>query len=104
MIRLLLILILICSAIAGYCQEGFVIDNDRRFAKLKFRLVNNLILVPVELNGTQLSFLLDTGVNTTLLLNLEEIDSLELKNLHKVNLRGLGGEDLIVASGLTVTE
>lgn len=97
MIRLLLLLFFLCKAFSGYCQEGFTIDKDRRSTRMKFQLVNNLILVPVELNGVKLSFLLDTGVNTTVLLNIEEGDSLELKNTQKINLRGLGGEELIEA-------
>ncbi len=97
MTRLLLILIFMSLPYSGYCQEGFVIDNDRRTIKIKFRLVNNLIIVPVELNGVELSFLLDTGVNTTVLLNIDEGDSLQLKNSQKINLRGLGGKEFIEA-------
>lgn len=93
----LLILFFLCSVVSGYCQEGFLIDKNRRSAKVKFELVNNLIILPVELNGVELSFLLDTGVNTSVLLNIEEGDSLELKNAEKINLRGLGGEELIEA-------
>ncbi|MEG9327988.1 aspartyl protease family protein [Salinimicrobium catena] len=93
----LLILFFLSSVISGYCQQGFLIDKNRRSAKVKFELVNNLIILPVELNGVELSFLLDTGVNTSVLLNIEEGDSLELKNAEKINLRGLGGEELIEA-------
>ncbi len=60
-------------------------------------MVNNLIIVPVELNGTQISFLVDTGVKTTVLLNLESRGSLLLKSAEKIHLRGLGGEELIEA-------
>ena len=93
----LLLICFLCSVVSGYCQEGFLIDKNRRSAKIKFQLVNNLIVLPVELNGVKLSFLLDTGVNTTVLLNIEPGDSLELKNAQKINLRGLGGEELIEA-------
>lgn len=95
--KILISLIFFYGAFSGYGQEGFFIENGRKSAKIKFSLVNNLIIVPVELNGAQLSFLLDTGVNTTVLLNLEKADSLQLKNAQKVNLRGLGGEELIEA-------
>lgn len=94
--KVLLILFFFCFGISVYSQ-GFFIEEGKRSAKIKFDLVNNLIIVPVELNGSQLNFLLDTGVNTTVLLNLEAADSLELKNAQKVNLRGLGGEELIEA-------
>lgn len=78
-------------------QQGFLIEKGKSSVKIDFKLVNNLMIVPVELNGQELSFLLDTGVNTTVLLNLEEADTLTLKNAQKINLRGLGGEELVEA-------
>ncbi|MDX1464043.1 MAG: retropepsin-like aspartic protease, partial [Marinirhabdus sp.] len=64
-------------------------EGDRK-ERIKFELVNNLVIVPVELNGTKLSFLLDTGVNTSLLFSVSENDSLELKNAVSTQIRGLG--------------
>lgn len=95
-LRLTLLLIL-CSLRPLYCQESFFIEKGGKTDKTRFELVNNLIIIPVELNGVQLSFLLDTGVNTTVLLNLDQIDSLDLSNAEKIQLRGLGGEELIDA-------
>ena len=92
---ILLLLLYSCCFIHG--QEGFMIKNDQRQTRIKFDLVNNLIIVPVKLNGLELSFLLDTGVNTTLLLDLEPLDTLELRNAEKIQLRGLGGLELIDA-------
>lgn len=48
------------------------------------------MIVPVTLNGVELSFLLDTGVEKTILFSLEEKDSLLLKNAVSIELRGLG--------------
>lgn len=93
----LFILLFILNTSLSYSQGSFVIENDRRRDRINFSLVNNLIIIPVELNGVELSFLLDTGVDTTVLLNLEEADSLQLKNARKIRLRGLGGEELIEA-------
>lgn len=39
--------------------------------KIKVQVVNNLILIPVKLNGYDLTFLLDTGVNKTILFNVD---------------------------------
>ncbi|CAN0373375.1 unnamed protein product, partial [Ectocarpus sp. 4 AP-2014] len=52
---------------------------------------------PVEVNGTQLSFLLDTGVSKPILFNLTENDSIEVKNVSPISIRGLGGDDPITA-------
>ncbi|MAM27800.1 MAG: hypothetical protein CMC13_02160 [Flavobacteriaceae bacterium] len=74
----------------GLAQEGFVLPENVKRDRIKFELVNNLVIVPVELNGTRLSFLLDTGVETSLLFSVAENDSLELQNAVPKKIRGLG--------------
>ncbi|MFT7073231.1 MAG: hypothetical protein ACJA1Z_003507 [Patiriisocius sp.] len=44
------------------------------------------------MNGVELSFLLDTGVQNRILLSLTEADSVSIKNVNAINLRGIGGE------------
>ena len=59
--------------------------------KIKFQLINNLIVFPVEVNGVELSFLLDTGVSKTIIFNsLQGIDTLRVNDTEKIFLRGLG--------------
>lgn len=54
---------------ASYADD-YHIDNNRRRTSFDFKLVNNLILVPVTINDTlDLQFLLDTGVRSTLLID-----------------------------------
>ena len=55
-----------------------------------FSLVNNMIVISAEVNGKRLSFLLDTGIKTTMLFNLKVVDSVELRNVEVIKLRGLG--------------
>ena len=98
MLRIKLLILLFLTGIgSAHCQENFRIKNNRKSTKIKFELVNNLIIVPVELNGLQLSFLVDTGVKTTLLLNMDQEDTTLLNPSEKIHLRGLGGEELIMA-------
>jgi hypothetical protein len=93
-----LFILLLCAGItSGFGQENFRIKEGKKKDRIKFEMVNNLIIVPVELNGTQLSFLVDTGVKTTLLLTLNEEDTLLLKSAERIFLRGIGGEELIKA-------
>lgn len=80
-----------------FSQGKFVLKDDRKKDKIKFELINNMIILPVKINGVELSFLLDTGVSTVVILNLEEIDSLDLRNARKTSLRGLGGDEVIEA-------
>lgn len=56
-----------------------------------------MIVIPLEINGKELSFILDTGVNKTILFNLSEKDSVSLLNTTKVKLRGLGNGDAVDA-------
>ena len=48
------------------------------------------MVIPVEVNGTKLTFLLDTGVRSTIMFSLSEIDSLALNDATSIRLRGLG--------------
>lgn len=48
------------------------------------------MVIPVEVNGTKLTFLLDTGVSSTIMFSLSEVDSLELNDAKSIRLRGLG--------------
>jgi len=65
--------------------------------KIKFQLIDNLIIVPVEVNGVELSFLLDTGVSKPILFNITNIDTLQINNVETIYLRGLGGGEPVEA-------
>lgn len=71
-------------------QNGFRINNEKGKFILPFDLVNNLVIVPLEINGLELSFLVDTGVDATILFSLGNQDILDLKNTESILLKGLG--------------
>jgi hypothetical protein len=52
-----------------FSQGNFELQNGIR-DKIHFKLVNNLIVIPVTINGVSLSFLLDTGGSDALWLFL----------------------------------
>lgn len=88
-------MMLICAQSTS--QSGFELHNQRR-TKIKFQLIDNLIIIPVEINGVPLSFLLDTGVSRPILFNIvNSSDSLKLRNLESIQLRGLGDEGSVTA-------
>ena len=96
-IFLLFSLILVVST-NTYCQTGFYFKNQTKSKqKISFKEVNNLIVIPLIINGKKMSFILDTGVNKTILFNLSDNDSLKLLNTRKVSLKGLGGGDAVDA-------
>ena len=78
-------------------QDGFTIQNSRGRDRIPFKLVNNLPIVELQINGTALSFILDTGVRSTILFSLEAADSVQLRNTAPVLLQGLGSEGAVEA-------
>jgi hypothetical protein len=88
--RFLLIVIFYYFSINLVAQSGFYLKNDIKKQRLTFKLINNIIVIPLEINGKKLSFILDSGVNKTILFNLSENDSIGLLNTSTVLLNGLG--------------
>jgi hypothetical protein len=63
----------------------------KKSMSLPFKLVNNLVIIPIFINNSDtLHFILDTGVQSTLLTNLANNDSLVLSHIRKVQVKGLG--------------
>ena len=79
------------SVITLNAQSGFKFyGSDQNVQSVRFQLVNNLIVIPININGSQLFFILDTGVDKTILFNLSKNDSIGLNNVKKITLQGLG--------------
>ena len=74
------------------CAQGsFVLSPGHKDkAVVPFKLVNNMMVIKAKVNGKELSFLVDTGVKKTVLFNVQVSDSLLLKNIETLKLRGLG--------------
>ena len=94
-IGLLLGIVLCCFR--GAAQHYELLDGRKKSPKIPFELVNNLMIIPLEVNGTPLRFILDTGVNKPILFNVADQDSIELRNVAKIQIRGLGTGDPIDA-------
>ncbi|WP_080778391.1 PDZ domain-containing protein [Chryseobacterium phocaeense] len=70
-------------------QNSFEVINAKKVV-IPFRLINNLILIPINVNGAELTFLLDTGVAETILFSLDN-QEVKLENIEKMKFSGLGG-------------
>ena len=77
---------------------GFAITAGHSKVKIPIEIYNNLIIVPVVLNGKlPLKFILDTGVRTTILTDKAFSDFLHLAYARKYTISGPGGVKLIDA-------
>ncbi|MUH37358.1 PDZ domain-containing protein [Zobellia amurskyensis] len=72
--------------------QGFNLPKGQKSEKVKFQLINNLIVVPIEVNGTELSFLLDSGVSTPILFNISEADSVQINHVSEITIKGFGDD------------
>lgn len=96
--KITLILLVLFYTLNLNSQTGFYFKGaNKNKQQVSFKLVNNLIVIPLEINGKKLSFILDTGVNKTILFNLTKNDSIGLLNTKKVALRGLGKGEAVDA-------
>ena len=95
--KLSILFILLLSIIFNsYSQAGFRFQNKSQTKqRVSFKLINNLIIIPVTINEKKLSFILDTGVNKTIIFNVSENDSIGLLNPKKITLRGLGNGESV---------
>lgn len=90
-------IVVILTGSLGYSQDGFFLPANLESEKISFQLVNNLVVIPVEINGTTLSFILDTGVKTSILFGMEQNDSIEMKNVSPIKIKGLGEGEAVEA-------
>lgn len=77
--------------------QSYVLPEGKSMEKVHFQLVNNLMVIPVELNGSQLSFILDSGVSNPILFNLSDKDSIQINKVSEVTINGLGDGEPIQA-------
>ena len=68
---------------------GFELNAGKKTV-IHFQLINNLIFIPINVNGVNLTFLLDSGVTETILFSLENKE-VNFSNVEKVKFSGLGG-------------
>ena len=79
----------------GIAQERVQFSTSKSSVKLHFKLVNNLIILPINVNGVPLNFLVDTGVEETILFSLDEKKEIPLYNVEKIMLKGLGSQEAV---------
>ncbi len=71
-------------------QKPYQLKPGHKFAEIPFKFVNNLVVLPVDVNGIRINLVLDTGVKQTILFNIKTADSLSLKNIRMHHFTGIG--------------
>ena len=77
---------------SSQAQSDFVFQNANKRVTIPFQLIDNLIFIPLLVNGIELTFLVDSGVEETVLFSLED-KAVELKNKKTIRLVGLGSKE-----------
>ena len=109
-LKKVLLLILVNSVLLSFnlCAQtiGFTLKDGAKKAVIPFENYNNLIVVPVILNqALPLRFILDTGVQTTILTDRSFTDLLNIQYNRKLTLLGADGDksvDAYVAGGVSL--
>ena len=78
------ILILFFWQVSMNGQSGFQFENNKDKIAIPFQLINNLVFIPLEVNGVPLNFLLDSGVDETILLSLDDKEEVSLHSVKKI--------------------
>lgn len=78
---------------------GFYMKEESRKKEFPFLVSNNLVILPVSINGSPpVNFLLDTGVKTNILFSKTLGDYLGLNYTRKLDLVGADGTTVLTAS------
>ena len=71
-------------AVFSYGQKGFQWESKKDKIVIPFTFVDNLIIIPMEINNTKLNMLLDSGSEPSVLFSFPENDSTQLFNTRKI--------------------
>ena len=69
-------------------QNGFEMTHQKKTV-IPFQLINNLIFIPLNINGVDVTFLLDSGVRETILFSLDDKE-INFNDVAKIKFSGLG--------------
>ncbi|HLA54748.1 MAG TPA: PDZ domain-containing protein [Flavobacterium sp.] len=87
---------LLAFTLGTFAQDGFRFEPaSKSKVVIPFKLINNLIFIPIKVNGVELTFLLDSGVDQTLLFSLDDKGDVNFFDIQKIKLKGLGSADAI---------
>lgn len=86
------VLLMVSLTVDGaFNSKIFRLLHDASYTEVRFRLQDNLIIIPVTVNDTEeMSFILDTGTDSPVILNSRYIHELDLPLGRDINFQGAG--------------
>jgi len=89
---------LLCFCHVPAQAQYFDIDNGYKSAKIPFKLIRNLVVIKLKINGRgPFNFILDTGVGLMIITEPKLVDSINLQNKRTIKMSGLGEGDAFEA-------
>jgi predicted aspartyl protease len=87
-----------CFSFSTAKAQYFDIDNGYKSVKLPFKLIRNLVVIKLKINGKgPFNFILDTGVGLMIITEPKLVDSINLQNKRTIKMSGLGEGDAFEA-------
>jgi len=93
--RIIILCFFIISTLPVFGQDCFQFEKGTNNVVIPFKFINNLIFIPIKVNQVELYFLVDSGVEETILFSMEDKKEVSFFNVEKISLRGLGSETSI---------
>lgn len=90
--KIIVLVVMFACSLHATGQDSFVFEKGVEKVVIPFKFINNLIFIPIKVNGIELNFLLDSGVEETILFSMEDKKEVNFFNIEKITLRGLGSE------------
>lgn len=81
---------LLLSITSSIAQSSWVFLKNKEKVSIPFDLINNMVIVHPEVNGTKLNLVLDTGSNSNVIFGFQVQDSIAFTNISKIKITGPG--------------
>ena len=86
----LLVVLFLLVHTPNYSQVSFGLPENVKRECISFKMINNLMVTPVAINGVMGKFILDTGVSTTILFKSHSQAIKSSEGIKEVSLNGFG--------------
>ena len=71
------LLFIVSLSLNSFSQNIFNISSTKDVVNIPFEFINNLIILKAKVNNQELNLVFDTGVKQTVLINMQNNDSLD---------------------------